>query len=183
MNERFRWVHTGGPFGDATDNYVIEFDKPLKVSEFIEYLRGRGEWGNIIFDGPKWPYECEIHQNGTDIKPCPEEYLDREIDKIFVNGGWGNNGYDIRLMEKTLPARTETVCSFCDRPFALTPDYPRDIHGEPKAAIVIFGNVEKERYCYSSRHDEVAVCGPMCPQCRETIMRFLKRKGLKETGK
>lgn len=182
MNERFRWVHTGGPFGDATDNYVIEFDKPLKVSEFIEYVRSQKEWAHFYFDNV-YPWECEIHKDGSDIKPCPEKYLGREIESIHVNCGWENYGYDISLVKETLPVRTETVCNFCDKPFAMTPDYPRDSHGEPKAVIVIFGNVEKEKYCYSSRHDEAAVCGLMCPQCRETILRFLKRKGLKETGK
>ena len=39
-----------------------------------------------------------MHRDGRDIKPCPEKYLDREIESIDVNGGWGNYGYDIRLV-------------------------------------------------------------------------------------
>ena len=99
MKERFNWIHTGGPFGDATENYTIEFDKPLKVSEFIEYVRSQKEWAHFMFDDV-YPYECEIHKDGSDIKPCPEKYLDREIESIDVNGGWGNYGYKVKLVAK-----------------------------------------------------------------------------------
>ena len=108
MKERFNWVHTGGPFGDATDNYVIEFDKPLKVSEFIEYVRSLKEYAHFMFDNV-YPEECELDKDGSDIKPCPEKYLDREIESIDVNGGWWNFGYKVKLVPETDNRKNLTV--------------------------------------------------------------------------
>ena len=115
MKGRFNWIHTGGPFGDATDNYIIEFDKPLKVSEFIEYVRSQKEWAHFYFDNV-YPWECELHRDGRDIKPCPEKYLDREIESIDANGGWGNYGYDIKLVAKEEAEHPTTEHLNADRP-------------------------------------------------------------------
>ena len=98
----FKFKRTGGPFGDCTCNYDIEFDRPYTVAEFInEVLTERSdEWGyirvvtgNSRYEGPK----CE-YRYGKLLSTLPEEYLDKHIAVCEANGGWTAMTYWLWVM-------------------------------------------------------------------------------------
>ena len=103
ITDLFRWVHTGGPYGDETSTYDVFLERPCTVREFVEeVLRNDREWGYIgihkegsIFGDP----QCEYKYGKLITDPLPEEYLDKMVVKCKAGGGWSRMDFRIYVEE------------------------------------------------------------------------------------
>lgn len=98
-------IHSGGPYGDCTSRYDVEFDKPTTVREFINEVLNNNpisdhEWGTIdiackggIYGRPT----CGYRHNKLTTEPLPEEYMDKVITYCTAHGGWSLMNYTIYL--------------------------------------------------------------------------------------
>lgn len=126
--QKIKLVHTGGPFGDCTDNYDVEFPKEWSVREFImyivrEYSVDKGEWGSFSISCREYSHQPILeYRRGSvslyewSVKLLGEERVkelhdialdilhkkqDARIMRITANGGWSNMSYDLYLREDT----------------------------------------------------------------------------------
>jgi len=104
-----KFVHTGGPFGDCTDNYDIETNATT-VGEFMSAVLGRDNFqtfcirrGNGISSGDvcmAYATRGKITRKATNY----DSLSSMKIAQVKVNGGWGNMTYDV-WVEDELPAQ------------------------------------------------------------------------------
>lgn len=125
---QIKFVHTGGPFGDATDNYDVEFPTGWTVRDFIRYIvtdysinscniwgsfsvSGRGYSNKPISEynrGVLYQYEWSSEYFGPELarklreqsKKTLEEVLDVKLVRVTANGGWSNMGYNLYIEEE-----------------------------------------------------------------------------------
>lgn len=112
------FIHTGGPYGDATSNYEVRIPEDTTVAEFIKYIVRvysveHGEWGEFRVYGLKEHphghglisynrgeafFEPEPWRTPRDVcEPLLKELQNRVIKKVKANGGWSCMGYDLYL--------------------------------------------------------------------------------------
>jgi hypothetical protein len=100
-------VHTGGLFGDCTDNYDVVTNANT-VEEFINAVLGSDNFqtfclisGSDVSSGEV----CMAYATSGEITRKSSNYgslLSMKLEKIKVNGGWGNMTYSI-WVEGELP--------------------------------------------------------------------------------
>lgn len=97
----FRWVHTGGPYGDETSTYDVFLKRPCTVREFVEeVLRNDREWGYIgIKKKGSLFAECEYKYGKLITEPLPEEYLNKMVIKCRAGGGWSRMDFIVYVEE------------------------------------------------------------------------------------
>ena len=99
-----KFIFTEGPYGDDTSQYDLEFSIPLKVSDFIGYIKEflPKEFGFIYFDyytgdnKKPYPYKC-----GRFEYDIPSEIMERNVEKIRGSGGWGSMDYYVYLFPES----------------------------------------------------------------------------------
>ena len=95
------FVQISETFGDCTAVYDVFLDREYTVRELIDEILTRHEWGEIgILQGTKRNLFGDPHCEYKDSKllsTLPDEYLNRKIDKISANGGWGCMSYLLTL--------------------------------------------------------------------------------------
>lgn len=100
-NSSIKWHHAGGPYGDETSRYDLEFIKPYTVQELIdEVLKDVREWGyiGIYTEGTTFGEPVCEYSHGKLITPnLPDEYLNKKIVKCKASGGWTRMDYLIYL--------------------------------------------------------------------------------------
>lgn len=98
-------IETGGPYGDCTSDFVVEFDHPYTIGKFIKEIYEKdtnGAWGHVrVLNGREWWDGIDIclYRYGKWEKPCPPEYLDRVIESATCNGGWSLLNFYVTLKE------------------------------------------------------------------------------------
>ena len=89
---------------DCTGPYEVTISKPMTVREFIDELLTSypDEWGYIgIYKEGEWfgyPH-CE-YKWGKLLYSLPEEYLDKQIEKVSGHGGWSNSDFILHLVKE-----------------------------------------------------------------------------------
>lgn len=102
-------VHTGGPFGDCTDNYDIETNATT-VGEFINAVIGRDNFQTFCIrrgNGISANDVCLAYAEHGEVKRKASNYdflLSLKLKSAKVNGGYGNMGYAIWI-EGELPTQ------------------------------------------------------------------------------
>ena len=124
--QKIKFIHTGGPFGDCTDNYDVEFPKDWTVREFIQYIVSEysvdeGEWGSFSVSCRGYSHQPVLEYNrgavspyGWSVKLLGEERVkelhdialdilhkkqDTKILRVTANGGWSSMSYYLYLQE------------------------------------------------------------------------------------
>ena len=98
-------IETGGPYGDCTSDFVVKFDRPYTIGEFIKEIYEEdtnGAWGRVrVLNGREWWDGIDIcsYRSGKWETPCPPEYLDRVIESASCNGGWSLLNFYVTLKE------------------------------------------------------------------------------------
>jgi hypothetical protein len=101
MNIKF--VHAGGPYGDATSNYDVLIPEGATVREFLLYIvktysSEQGEWGSIHLADDDYTHLVDYNRGKfTGAGDNFYEYLDCKITKVSANGGWSNMSYRIHI--------------------------------------------------------------------------------------
>lgn len=95
--------HSGGPYGDETSHYVIDFPTGIQLGELINSLVAsyRKEFGNIWVNGKKvveYGYGAYTLFNWEDFY----KITDRKVISADARGGWGLMDYII-FIEKDPP--------------------------------------------------------------------------------
>lgn len=104
---KVEFIHTGGPFGDCTDNYDVVTDATT-LGELITALLGKDSFQTFCLrekDGIGLGGVCLAHAIGGVITRKSSNYdslLSMKLKKAKVNGGYGNMTYDI-WVEGKLP--------------------------------------------------------------------------------
>lgn len=96
----FKLKHVGGPYGDATSNYEIIFEREYTVREFVEeILKNQNEWGyfSIVTKAHPFGIEKSEFRYGKLVSKFSEETLHRKIKSVHANGGWSSMSYYITL--------------------------------------------------------------------------------------
>lgn len=109
MNNSFRLIHIGGPYGDCTSDYESAFDQPFKVKDLLAFIEKQtDEWGTIKFylTSP-YPYDClsVSYKHGIinyeDFNKFSgkknQNIFNTVIKKITANGGWSLMDYQVTL--------------------------------------------------------------------------------------
>ena len=99
---RFVDAHPGQMSSDCTSSYIIEFEKPMTLEQFVNIVfeEKPNEWGSfnvsnqLSDDYLEYPYE-----RGKLSHKIPVKFLDRKIKNVWANGGWSRMDYNIRLEE------------------------------------------------------------------------------------
>ena len=106
------FVHTGGPYGDCTDNYDVKVPIGATVREFISHIVDErsvkvGEWGDITV----YPfvadrrlrldsavYSCTFNRGESkSLDRLTPDIADRKIKEVRANGGWSSMGYSVYI--------------------------------------------------------------------------------------
>lgn len=99
-------IKTGGPYIDCTSNFIVKFDHPYTIGEFIKEVYEEntdGAWGHIrVTNGRESWFGTDIcfYRYGKWEKPCPAEYLDRVIKSATCNGGYSLLNFYVTLTEE-----------------------------------------------------------------------------------
>ena len=91
---------TGGPYGDCTSDYDVIFEKPYTVSELINEVLQKKEWGYIgIYDGKSvfGNPNCEYRKDKIITESLPKKYMNKFVKKCKASGGWSRMDYWIYL--------------------------------------------------------------------------------------
>ena len=123
MTDLIKFTCTGGPYGDATSSYKIDFPKGWTFLDFVEYVtftysKEHREWGDIAVgsilsgkiityrDGEAYYYCGENWHSDEEKQKCFEksknwynEYLNRKVASVSAQGGWSAMDYVI-ILEK-----------------------------------------------------------------------------------
>ena len=99
---RFVDAHPEQMSSDCTSTYIIEFEKPMTLKQFVNIVfeERPNEWGyfnvhnQLSDDYLDYPYE-----RGKLSRKIPVKFLDRKIENVWANGGWSSMDYYIRLEE------------------------------------------------------------------------------------
>lgn len=103
VREIFKFVCTGGPYGDCSSHYRIEMRQPCTVAQLIEFINSQDEWGCVYINPKDWlgikstaKFE---YNNHTQHKPLaiPPFFHNLPIKKIEAHGGWSNMDYFVTL--------------------------------------------------------------------------------------
>lgn len=90
----FEMICTGGPYGDCCSSYAVEFDKPCTVSDVVDFILSRGEWGNIEIDGVK-----VAEYKGSNLNHAiSRRRLTKQVSKIRAHGGWSLMSFYIETL-------------------------------------------------------------------------------------
>ncbi|MCM1440137.1 MAG: hypothetical protein NC131_13185 [Roseburia sp.] len=99
---QFKFVCTGGPYGDCSSHYKIELKQPCTMAQFVEFVNQRGEWGCVYINPINYFDALAKYRYDTHIKNKPLEmsqpYLNRRIARIEAHGGWSNMDYYVHLV-------------------------------------------------------------------------------------
>lgn len=91
----------GREYCDCTCEYTITISKPMTVREFIEeWMADGNEWGYFgIYDGETifGNPNCEYSHGKIKGDPLPEEWLDRQINRVIGSGGWSRSDFVFEL--------------------------------------------------------------------------------------
>lgn len=104
---KVEFIHTGGPFGDCTDNYDVVTDATT-LGELITALLGKDNFQKFCLraeDGIGPNDVCLAYARYGVITRKSSNYdslLSMKLKKAIVNGGYGNMTYDI-WVEGELP--------------------------------------------------------------------------------
>lgn len=104
---KVEFIHTGGPFGDCTDNYDV-VTGATTLGELITALLGKDSFQTFCLreeDGIGLGGVCLAYATGGVITRKSSNYdslLSMKLKKARVNGGYGNMTYDI-WVEGKLP--------------------------------------------------------------------------------
>ena len=114
-----KFVCSGGPYGDATSNYNVEFPEGWTLRDFCahvlhDYAVKNKEWGSVssgfgyentiieydskkawIYQGEHWMDSEKRHELFENSKRLYNEYIDKKIVAIRANGGWSVMHYDL----------------------------------------------------------------------------------------
>jgi hypothetical protein len=100
----FKMYRAGQVRGDCTAPYDVELDKEYTVSEFVNTVLTRKEWGYIgiyckgeIFGKPK----CEYRGDKL-LYALPDNVLNKKVIKVKADGGWSRMDYLLWVEEKGL---------------------------------------------------------------------------------
>lgn len=100
---------------DCTGPYKVDISLPMTAREFIDEIltNYKSEWGYIgiykkgeIFGYPR----CE-YSHGELLSLLPEEYLDRQIEKVSGSGGWSNSDFILHLAKDVVEASPKDQCN------------------------------------------------------------------------
>lgn len=98
----FNMVCTGGPNGDCTCDYAVQFDRDYTVGEFIEEVLEKkpGEWGNFEIVS-EFRYmglvdTCE-YKKGKITKRFKSDVAGRKIKEAVANGGYTLMTYFLKV--------------------------------------------------------------------------------------
>lgn len=75
---------TGGPFGDCSYSYDVDFNGLCSVNEVVKFILSRGEWGEIFVNDNF----CIEYKKDLLFGNFPKELITAEVDHIKANGGW-----------------------------------------------------------------------------------------------
>ena len=96
----FKFTQTGKTSGDETTPYMVSLNKECSVSEFIDSVLKRNEWGYIgirshrhIFGFPN----CEYRRGKIVSTNFTEESLSRKVATVSASGGWSRMDYILTL--------------------------------------------------------------------------------------
>lgn len=98
---KFEQLYSGS---DCTGPYKVDISLPMTVREFIDEILTdyKSEWGYIgIYKEGEflgYPY-CE-YKHGKLLYSLPEEYLDRQIEKVSGSGGWSRSDFILHLAKE-----------------------------------------------------------------------------------
>lgn len=104
-----KFVHTGGPFGDCTDNYDVITDADT-LGEFVTAILGKDNYQTFCIRAGKGISSgdvCMAYATGGKITRKASNYeslASMKLTQVKVNGGWGNMTYDV-WVEGELPAQ------------------------------------------------------------------------------
>lgn len=96
----FRQINCGS---DCTGSYIVTISKPMTVREFVDELliKYSSEWGYIgiykqgeIFGNPSLEYK-----HGKLLSLLPNEYLDKEIERVDGSGGWSRSDFILHIKD------------------------------------------------------------------------------------
>ena len=102
MNINISFKRTGGPYGDATSNYDVQFHQTFTVRDFILHiLHNKGdEWGYFIIERER----VVEYSHGRLIELLNGDLLYKNLDenvvKITASGGWTRMDYIIYVESK-----------------------------------------------------------------------------------
>ena len=123
MTDLIKFTCTGGPYGDATASYKVDFPKGWTFLDFVEYVtltysKEHREWGDITvgsvfsdkivtyregeafyFGGENWHNDEEKQKCLEKSKILYKEYLNRKVASVSAHGGWSAMDYVITLEE------------------------------------------------------------------------------------
>ena len=101
--ELFKFVCTGGPYGDCTSHYRVEMKQPCTIAHLIEFINSQDEWGKVYINPKDWlGMECLAkfeYNNHTQHKPLaiPSFFHNLPIKELKAHGGWSNMDYHVTL--------------------------------------------------------------------------------------
>lgn len=101
----FKFVCTGGPYGDCMSAYRIEIQQPCTIAQFVEFVNSREEWGAVYINPKNWLGQDALasfeYNNHGSNKPLviPPYFHDMRIARIEAHGGWSAMDYRVYLHE------------------------------------------------------------------------------------
>lgn len=104
-NNLFKFVRTGGPYGDCMSDYKIEC-KQRTIAQFVEFVNSRHNWGKVYINPKNSLGDYALvkveYNNHTDNKPLeiPQFFHDMRIERIEAHGGWSAMDYSVYVYEQ-----------------------------------------------------------------------------------
>lgn len=90
---------TDREYGDATRDYIVEFDKEYTIKEFVEEIleEHSKDWGYFRIPLEYYSVLAIEYEKGKITKNLEilEQYFDKKIEKVSANGGWSRMDYFI----------------------------------------------------------------------------------------
>lgn len=101
----FKFVCTGGPYGDCMSHYNVEC-KQCTIAQFVEFVNSRQEWGKVYINPKNWLGDDALatfeYNNHCSNKPLeiPPFFLDMRIKHMEAHGGWSAMDYSVNVYEQ-----------------------------------------------------------------------------------
>lgn len=102
-NNLFKFMCTGGPYGDCSSHYNVEMKQPCTVAQFVAFVNSKGEWGKVYINPKNWlghdalaSFEYNNHGSNKPLA-IPPFFHDMRIARIEAHGGWSNMDYFVYL--------------------------------------------------------------------------------------
>nr|DAI97883.1 MAG TPA: hypothetical protein [Caudoviricetes sp.] len=102
----FKFVCTGGPYGDCMSSYRVEMSQPCTIAQLIEFINGQDEWGTVYINPQNWLGHGALakfeYNNHTQHKPLamPPFFHNKRIKSIKAHGGWSAMDYNVTLEDE-----------------------------------------------------------------------------------